>query len=106
MVGRSKFFVAALGAVAAMSLMSGAAEAATSYAGQGTGGGSAVQNWISAVNGHYVANVVVTPGSGTGGFNANNYVLPLKQDTGMKMGLSSVGGTMPATGSMGGLLNP
>ncbi len=110
MIGRSSFFLAALGAVAAVSLMSLPAEAATSFAGYGntTGvGTSALGNWIASAGG--IGNVVETAnpsGSGNGGTGSGNtpYVFPMGISGSVNMKLSTAGGNMPVAGSMGGLL--
>lgn len=105
MVGRSKFLMAMLGAAAVLGFASADANAVTTYAGTGS---TAVNAWIAAVGGakNTYETAIVTPTSGTGGFNANKFVMPLALSTSLNLGLNSTGGTMPSgVGTLVGALN-
>lgn len=88
MVGRSKFFVAALGAVAAVAALSSGADAATSYAG-GNGTGTSVQSWMSDVTGVHqawsetsaVTGAITVPSAGVPGKNSLPLSIPLNPNT-------------------------
>ncbi len=102
MADRNRFFLAALSAIAAVSFSVGA-QAATSYAGYGNNTGSgALGAWITAAGGYVET---ATPGGTGTGSNGNHRVMPIGISSSVNMFLNATLATLPATGSMTGMLN-